>query len=50
MDLPDLTDEIYVFVNALLNWSPFVALITISVAAAAIGVIISTLMRAFMRG
>ncbi len=50
MSLPDWSNQIFTYVNAFLNWSPFFIMATISVAAFSVGVIASMFMRVFMRG
>jgi hypothetical protein len=50
VNLPDYSGDIWTYVDAFLNWSPFVVLVTISVAAAATGIVVSLFVRAFMRG
>jgi len=50
LPLPDVTSQIWTYLNALLSWSPIVILITVTVAAATASIVIALFLRAFMRG
>jgi len=50
MVLPDYGSGIFTYLNAFLNWSPFSIMVTVFVAVACVGVVVSVFMRAFMRG